>query len=89
MAYVSLSSHWIPDRSDWIARHGFGWKKRKKMKKDDTQKTAGEREQAGTPVETASDKNEKREAPEHETMEEKAKRENWTDVAESHLGIDE
>lgn len=24
-----------------------------------------------------------------ETMEERAKRENWTDVAESHLGIDE
>jgi hypothetical protein len=24
-----------------------------------------------------------------ETMEEKAKREGWTDVAESHLGIDE
>lgn len=24
-----------------------------------------------------------------ETLEEKAKRENWTDVAESHLGIDE
>ena len=24
-----------------------------------------------------------------ETLEERAKRENWTDVAESHLGIDE
>jgi len=24
-----------------------------------------------------------------ETMEEKAKREGWTDIAESHLGIDE
>lgn len=24
-----------------------------------------------------------------ETLEEKARRENWTDVAESHLGIDE
>jgi hypothetical protein len=24
-----------------------------------------------------------------ETIEEKARRENWTDVAESHLGIDE
>jgi hypothetical protein len=24
-----------------------------------------------------------------ETMEEKAQRENWTDIAESHLGIDE
>jgi hypothetical protein len=24
-----------------------------------------------------------------ETMEERAKRENWTDIAESHLGIDE
>jgi hypothetical protein len=26
---------------------------------------------------------------EKETVNEKAKRENWTDVAESHLGIDE
>jgi hypothetical protein len=25
----------------------------------------------------------------NETIEEKAKRENWTDIAESHLGIDE
>jgi hypothetical protein len=24
-----------------------------------------------------------------ETLEERAKRENWTDIAESHLGIDE
>lgn len=28
-------------------------------------------------------------AQQNETMEEKAERENWTDVAESHLGIDE
>ena len=28
-------------------------------------------------------------AQQNETMVEKAERENWTDVAESHLGIDE
>lgn len=38
----------------------------------------------------ASDSREKIEpVKKHETMEEKAKREGWTDTAESHLGIDE
>lgn len=32
---------------------------------------------------------ENNDAKKNETLEERAERENWTDVAESHLGIDE
>jgi hypothetical protein len=50
------------------------------------------RQEEQTPVSNDQSKDQNRdrnEAPKEETMEERARREHWTDVAESHLGIDE
>jgi hypothetical protein len=45
----------------------------------------GTKEQANTTKQST----EKDNSDKKETLEERAKREHWTDVAESHLGIDE
>jgi hypothetical protein len=45
----------------------------------------GTKEQADTTKQST----EKDNSDKKETLEERAKREHWTDVAESHLGIDE
>jgi hypothetical protein len=52
-------------------------KDEKKLKHDHTDKDDSQGREKIEPLEK------------HETMEEKAKREGWTDVAQSHLGIDE
>lgn len=55
------------------------------MKKEDENSADGKVQEV---KEELRKKNEDEKAPK-ETMEERAKREHWTDVAESHLGIDE
>ena len=54
-------------------------------RKENDDNLKGTKEQANTTKQST----EKDNSDKKETLEERAKREHWTDVAESHLGIDE
>ena len=59
------------------------------MKYDERKENDGNLKGTKEQANTTKQSTEKDNGDKKETLEERAKREHWTDVAESHLGIDE
>lgn len=59
------------------------------MKNEDNKKNEQKIKSTGTNQSSGEGREHIDPLDEKETMEEKARREGWTDIAESHLGIDE